>query len=38
MKKKKKLNIRQVCNKMGNPSNGPAVVKWLNIFVQPLRL
>ena len=24
-------------NKMGNPSNGPAVVKWLNIFVPPLK-
>ena len=24
-------------NKMGNPSNGPAVVKWLNIFAQTLK-
>ena len=24
-------------NKMGNPSNGPAVVKWLNIFAPTLK-
>ena len=32
------MEVQVVKNKMGNPSNGPAVVKWLNIFVQPLRL
>ena len=28
-------SVENCNNKMGNPSNGPAVVKWFNIFVPP---